>query len=162
MEIQLIIEHLKKEISVFKEFIAALQNETENVVVRDYRGLYDTICRKELLLARIESLGRNRRELLTAAARAYGLEGEATLASLIDRAQDPLKRELRECQAAIFPLLESIKDINKVNGIAVKGSLDNIKKTLGFLGNFLPNVNYKPTGTFDGIAVKGGRLNKGA
>ena len=162
MEIQLLIEHLKKEISVYKEFIAVLQNETENVVARDYKGLYETIGGKELLLARIESLGKKRRELMDAAARAHGLEGEATLTSLIARAQDPLRRELRECQSTVFSLLESIKDINKVNSIAVKGSLDNIRKTLGFLSNFLPNVNYKPTGTFDGIAVKGGRFNKGA
>ncbi|MBI5827732.1 MAG: flagellar protein FlgN [Deltaproteobacteria bacterium] len=162
MEIQQLIEHLKKEISVYKEFIAVLHNETENVVARDYKNLYDTICGKEHLLARIGSLGRERRELMSAAARANGLEGGSTLTSIMEKAQDPLKTELKGCQATIFSLIESVKDINKVNSIAVKGSLDNIRKTLGFLSSFIPNANYKPTGTFDGIEVKGGRLNKGA
>ncbi len=162
MEIQLLIDHLKKEISVYKEFIAVLHSETENVVARDYKGLYDTICRKEQTLARIGSFGAQRRGLMSGVARANGLEDGASLTSIIEKVQGPYSAELKGCQAAIFSLIESIKDINKVNSIAIKGSLDNIRKTLGFLSNFIPNVNYKPTGTFDGIEVKGGRFNKGA
>lgn len=162
MEIQRLIDHLKKEISVYKEFIAVLHSETENVVARDYKSLYDTICRKEQLLARIGSFGRERRGLMSGVARANGLEGGSLLTSIIEKAQEPFRTELKGCQAVIFSLIESIKDINKVNSVAIKGSLDNIRKTLGFLSNFIPNVNYKPTGAFDGIEVKGGRLNKGA
>lgn len=162
MEIQPLIEHLNKEISVYKEFIAILHSETENVVARDYKALYDTICGKEHLLARIGSFGGERRELMSAAARAGGLEGGATLTSIMEKAREPLRTELKGRQATIFSLIESIKEINKVNSIAIKGSLDNIRKTLGFLSSFIPNANYNPTGTFGGIEVKGGRLNKGA
>jgi hypothetical protein len=40
--------------------------------------------------------------------------------------------------------------------------MENVSKTLGFLGNFMQPSTYKATGSFDGFAVKGSRLSEGA
>ncbi|MBI5587080.1 MAG: flagellar protein FlgN [Deltaproteobacteria bacterium] len=159
----LIAQHLKKEISLYKEFITVLQTETEKIIGRDYKGLYETVGLKEHLIIRIESAGRSRLQLMCEAASSLGVQGEPTLSSIIERAAGKVKEELRECQSTILSLLESIREINKLNSMVVRESLDNINKTLGFLGNFMPSTVYNPAGAFEGnCSFKGSRLSEGA
>lgn len=157
-----IIDHLAKEMSLYKELITVLQKETEDLVGRDYRGLYETVSAKEQILLRIQSAGNLRNRLIKEAALKAGAPAE-TLSSLIERMEEgPAKDELKNLQSSIVSFIESIQEINKVNSLIVKGSLENINKTLGFLSNFMPASNYKATGTFDGVAIKGSRLSEGA
>lgn len=163
MEIKFVAEHLKKEIGLYKEFIAVLQKETENIVGRDYKGLYETAGLKEGLIIRIERASRSRAVLMHEAAATLGIQGETKLSFIIEKLSGDLKEELLESQATILSLLESIKEINSLNSLVVKESLDNINKTLGFLGNFMPATVYNPTGAFEGsYSVKGARLSEGA
>ncbi|MBI1911722.1 MAG: flagellar protein FlgN [Deltaproteobacteria bacterium] len=162
MEIQLIIDHLVKEIALFKELVTILQIETEDLVSRDYKGLYETISRKEHLLVRIGSMGKIRQKLISDCANGLGITGEQNLTSIIDKTGGSRTEELKNCRDTIYSLAESVKELNDLNSKVIKGSLENISKTLGFLGNFLPNSNYKASGAFEGFAIKGSRLNEGA
>lgn len=163
MDIRNLIGHLDKEAALFKELISILQKETENLVTRDYKGLYETVSQKEHLAMRISALGRTRQDLLSKAAIALGCcEGSAaTLSSVIERAGLE-SGALEDCRKSILSLTSSVKEINSLNSLVAGGSLDNINKTLGFLGNFLQTSVYKPTGAFAGFAVKGSRLSEGA
>lgn len=159
----LVAEHLKKEIALYKEFISVLQKETENIIGRDYKGLYETVGLKEHLIIRIESAGRSRLQLMSEAASSLGIQGEPNLSSIIERTVGRVKEDLRECQSTVLSLLDSIREINKLNSMVVRESLDNINKTLGFLGNFMPATVYNPAGAFEGsYSVKGSRLSEGA
>lgn len=157
-----IIDHLKKEIALYKEFIPVLQSETENLIGRDYKGLYETVSQKEHLIVQLDSMGRQRQRLLRDAAEALGIKGEVNLSAIIEKAGYPDNEELKRHQSMILSIFESVKEINKVNSLVVKGSLENIKKTLGFLGNFMHKANYKSSGAFEGIDLKGTRLSEGA
>lgn len=164
MGLQPFTGHLKNEITLYKELISILHKETENLVNRDYKGLYDTVAQKEHILTSLEALGRVRVRLMHDAAVFLGIEGpgEANLSAIIECAGEE-KEELSDCQSTILSLIEGIKEINKVNSLVVKGSLENINKTLGFLGNFMPASTYKPSGAFDGgLTVKGSRFSEGA
>lgn len=163
MEINLVIEHLKKEIDLFKEFISVLQKETENIVGRDYRGLYDTVGLKENLISRIETAGGLRAKLIGEAAEALGVNGEPSLTALIEKTSGVIEDTLRESQSTLLTLLESVIEISRLNTAVVRESLDNINKTLGFLGNFMPATVYNPAGSFAGsYSLKGSRLSEGA
>lgn len=163
MDISGIPAHLRKEIELYKEFIPVLQKEMECVVARDYKTLYETIGAKESLLLRILAMGRKRSDMLNEAAMALGIKGEVNLTAIMEKTQGPLKSEIGECQATILQLMETIKDLSRVNSITIANSLENIKKTLGFLSNFMPSASYGPTGAFDGgLTSKGVRLSKGA
>lgn len=166
MDLSAIEAHLTKEESLYKELVSVLQAETENLVSRDFRALYETVGRKEHVLKRIELASVERGRLVTEAARTLALkpgpENESALSAVIERS-GPSKAALESKRNIIISLIESIKELNHLNGLVVKGSLDNINKTLGFLGNFLQSGVYRQSGAFDGFgAVKGSHLSEGA
>ncbi len=162
MELKLLIGHLSKETELFKEFVSVLQKETENLVGRDYKGLYETISRKEHLLVRFEVLSAARLELMQAVAKTLGISGDANLSRIIERSEGNDRAEIKRFQTAILALLESIREINKLNSLVVKESIDNINKTLGMLANFMPAGTYSQSGSYKGITIKGSRLSEGA
>ena len=161
MKVKALTEHLNIEITVYKELVGVLQKETENLVARDYKGLYETSSRKGHIVLRINHLSEVRQGLMNEAARSFGAESAGNLSEIIELASFMDAEALRTAQSAILSIVEGVKEINKLNALVVEGSLDNINKTLGLLSNFIPRNIYKPTGAFESIAEKGARLNEG-
>ncbi len=161
MSVKALTEHLNNEIAVYKELVGVLQKETENLVARDYKGLYETSGRKGHIVLRINHMSEVRQGLMNEAARSFGAEPGGNLSRIIELASFMDAEALRTAQNAILSIVEGVKEINKLNALVVEGSLDNINKTLGLLSNFMPKNVYKPTGAFQSIAEKGLRLNKG-
>lgn len=155
-------DHLNKETALYRELVEILQKETEDLISRDYRGLYDTVARKEQVLNRIAKAAPERLRLIKEAASQLGMTGAAGLSAVIERVRGAEKEALMRARDMIVALIESAKEINTVNSLAIKDSLDNVKKTLGFLGNFLPGGTYKQSGAFDTASMKGSRLSEGA
>lgn len=161
MEMKPIIDHLVKETSLFEELVSILQKENEDLVCRDYKALYETVCQKEHILVRIQDMERVRIGLIEDAAARLGIPGQATLFNIIKKLDHAGKEELESRLSKILSIAESIKEINRVNSLIVEGCLDNVNKTLGFLGKFLNNNSYNTSGAFEGFAVKGTYLNEG-
>lgn len=157
-----LIAHLKGEAETYREFIGVLQAETENLVSRNYRGLYETTSRKEALMARIEGSARVRSELMEGAAREFGVEADGKLSTLAGAAPAPFASELSSLRDTLSTLIESIREISRVNASVVSDSLENVNKALGFLSSFRPSTVYKPTGAFDTVELKGSQLSEGA
>lgn len=157
-----LIEHLDGEIEVYRELIEGLHRETEDLVKRDYKALYDTIAVKERLLIRIDAMGARRRALLEEAASSLGISGEINISRILERLSGEEFEALKERQRFVIALVDGIKEITKVNSLVVKGSLDNIRKTLGLLGNLNAAGTYGKEGGFNGIGVKGRHLSEGA
>ena len=163
MEIKNLIGHLKSEIELFKDLISVLHRETECIVARDYKGLYETVSQKEHLVMRIQAAGQARQPLLKEGFSALGGAPvqEANLTSLLELAGESAGG-LDECQRTLLSLTSTVKEINGLNSLIIESSMENVAKTLGFLGNFMQPSTYKATGSFDGFAVKGSRLSEGA
>ncbi len=161
MKIRPVIDHLVKETSLFEELVSILQKENEDLVCRDYKALYETVSKKELLLVRIQNMERTRSRLIEEAAASLGISAQANLFSIIKKVNHAEKEELESRLSKILSIAESIKEINRVNGLIVAGCLDNVNKTLGFLGKFLTNNNYNTSGVFKGFAAKGTYFNEG-
>lgn len=162
MENENLIGHLKREVELFKDLICVLHRETACIVERDYKGLYETVSHKEHLIMRIQAAGEARQALLKECFAALGGAPslEANLTSLIELAGD--FPGLDECQKTLLSLTSTVKEINGLNSLIIESSMENVAKTLGFLGNFMQPSTYKATGSFDGFAVKGTRLSEGA
>lgn len=159
---ELLIDHLKKEASLYKDLVGILQKETEGLVARDYKGLYETVVLKDQTLKRLDMMGVSRSELLAKAGERLGLHGDINLTAILENSSSPRVDQLKAAQDTILTLIESAREINRVNSLVVKGSLENITKTLGFLGNFMTGSVYKKGGTFEALSVKGTRLSEGA
>lgn len=163
MEIKDLIGHLNREIELFKDLIPVLHKETECLVGRDYKGLYETVSLKEHLVMRINAAGSVRQSLIRNTLAAFGgaADSGANLSAIIDLAGSKASG-VEECQKTLLSLASTIKEINRLNSTITQSSLDNVNKTLGFLGNFMQPSTYKASGSFDGFAVKGSRLSEGA
>lgn len=162
MEIKNLIDHLNREIELFKDLISVLHKETECIAGRDYKGLYETVSVKEHLIMRINGALSIRGKLLKEALSAAGsTQGEATISALAGLAGKDASA-IDSCQKTLYSLTTTVKEINRLNSVIIESSLDNVTKTLGFLGNFLQPSTYKPTGSFEGFALKGSRLSEGA
>ena len=163
MEIKNLISHLFREAELFRDLISVLHRETECMVGRDYKGLYDTIGQKDHLAMRISAASSGRQALLKEALASLGgsCAGEANLSAVIELSGSK-GIALDEAQKTILSLASTVKEINGLNSRIVESSLGNVIKTLGFLGNFMQPGTYKASGSFDGFAVKGSRLSEGA
>lgn len=160
MEITFVAEHLRKEIGLYKEFIEVLQKETENLVGRDYKGLYETAGLKEGLIIRIERASRSRGVLMHEAAATLGIQGDAKLSSIIDKFSGDLKEELLESQATILSLLERIKEINSLNSVVVKGSLDLVANDAAGIQASLDTLEASYKQVSDAVSKVGGRITR--
>lgn len=163
METKNLIGHLKKEAELLKDLIQVLHKETECIVSRDYKALYETVGAKEHLVMRVNAAGGARNALIAECFAALGgsSNGEASLSSVIELA-GANGIALDECRTNLLSLASTVKDINSLNSIITESSMQNVTKTLGFLGNFVQKSTYKATGSFDGFALKGSRLSEGA
>src|SRR3989304_4455964 len=164
MEIDRLIGHLNGEIRLCKELVSLLQKETEAIVSRDYRALYEIVGQKRPLVARVNALSEARAGFIRAALSFLGApaEQEPSLAAVIEKAGSPAKQDIENCRSTLQTLASSVKELNSLNARVIENSLQNVKKTLGFLGNFLQPSVYKPGGKLDEFALKGSRLSKGA
>lgn len=162
METDRLIEHLNSEISCYKDYISVLQRETENLVARNYQGLFETTGEKEKLLAKLDELGRARKVLMDGLFAALGVENDGRLSTLVNNSRGEDREGLGSCRETIVSLAESIKEITQVNTHAVRDSLDNVNKALGLLRQFSTGSVYRPTGSFDSPAMKGSRISEGA
>jgi hypothetical protein len=132
------MEHLKAEASLYKDLIEILRTETDNLVNGDYKGLYDTVGRKEHILVKIDSMGDVRNTLLIDVSASLGIEGFVNLSALIELLNGRERDELKGSQGTVLSLIDSILEIKKVNAILSKGSLDNLNKALVLHGGLMP------------------------
>lgn len=163
MEIERLIGHLNGEIRLCKELVSLLQRETEAIVSRDYRALYEIVGQKEHLVMRVNAQSDARADFIRAALSSLGApQDEPSLAAVIENARGQAGQDIENCRSTLQTLASSIKELNSLNARVIENSLENVKKTLGFLGNFLQPSVYKPGGKVDEFALKGSRLSKGA
>ena len=157
-----LVEHLAKEMTLYRDLISILQRETRALVERDYEGLYEIVTSKEHILMKLAFLDGRRSEIIRRIGKSLGFgDREVRLSDIISKAEPPHRERLKEHQTTILAFLNSIKEINDINNFVARGSLENIKKALGFLGNFISSGTYKSTGTVEEMVVKGSRLCEG-
>jgi len=158
-----LIKKLEIEIRLYKELIALLHEETESVIQRDYKRLYTVLGHKEHVLVTLDKEVRERLALVSDMLGGETLEAEqSAISALILRLQgSPERARLSAARIKLQSLMDSAREVNRVNSHIVQKSLDNINKTLGFLGNLFVKDTYGANGAIAGMEVKGSRLSEG-
>jgi len=163
MDVRGLINKMEIETRLYKELIALLHEEAEAVIQRDYKGLYKVIGHKGHVLIALERAVRERISSLDEMLADESLTGEqATLSAFILTLPGSSEREeLSRARIKLQSLMDSAREVNRVNTHIVQKSLDNVNKTLGFLGNLFVKDTYGPNGAVSGMEVKGSRLSEG-
>ena len=163
MNILGLTKKIEIEMRLYKELIALLHEETEAVIQRDYKEIYKVVGHKEHVLAALERAVHERLESLDELLAGEDLTSEqATISALILRLPgSPEREELSSARVKLQSLMDSAREVNRVNTHIVQKSLDNVNKTLGFLGNLFVKDTYGPNGAVASMQVKGSRLSEG-
>lgn len=150
---------LHQEIALYQGLSGLLHEERRVMAELSLEGLYLSNNQKETLLLRLKVLERARLELIDKIAPLIGLsQGEMTISGLIDRINDPQKSGLLSCYARLSSLVESIEEINHINGLLIEKSLSYIKGSISFLNSLIsPLPLYMPTGLMK-EEEKGGKI----
>ena len=158
-----LIKKLEIEIRLYKELIALLHEETESVIARDYKRIYAVLGHKEHVLTALDKEVRQRLVLVEELLGGEQLEAEqSAISALILRLPgSPERDELSSARIKLQSLMDSAREVNRVNSHVVQKSLDNINKTLGFLGNLFVKDTYGSNGAVANMELKGSRLSEG-
>jgi flagellar biosynthesis/type III secretory pathway chaperone len=158
-----LIKKLDIEMRLYRELIALLHEETDAVIKRDYKDLYKVLGRKEYVLSALERAVRERIALVGETLGDEPLKDDkSTISALIlSLHSSPERDELVEAREKLQSLMDSAREVNRVNTHIVQTSLDNVNKTLGFLGNLFVKDTYGPSGAAASMEVKGSRLSEG-
>lgn len=162
MELRHLCEHLEDEIELYKDFISMLHKETESIVSRDYKALYEITATKEVQIKKLDAMRARRALFVTKAAEALGIKGDISLHAIIENSNQHAASKIEKFLQTLMSLAHSIKEINELNSLVVKGALENVNKTLGLFGGFAPSSTYNPSGAMEGPSIKGSRLCEGA
>lgn len=157
-----LISILHQEIALYQELYRLLHEERRIMTELSLEGLYSSNNRKETLLLRLKVLERARLDLIDKIAPLIDLlPGEITITSLINRIADPLKESLLSCYTRLSSLVESIEEINYINGLLIERSLDYIRGSISYLNSLIsPLPLYMPTGMIKGDERSGKILSK--
>lgn len=157
-----LISILHQEIALYQELYGLLHEERRIMTELSLEGLYLSNNRKETLLLRLKVLERARLDLIDKIAPLIDLSpGEITITSLINRIADPLKGSLLSCYTRLSSLVESIEEINYINGLIIGRSLDYIKGSILYLNSLIsPLPLYMPTGMIRSEERSGRILSK--
>ncbi len=154
-----LIEHIQREIEEYKLLIDVLHIETEALKKRDFKHILDIVAQKEAVLSRIEKMGRMRRNLIKSVAERYSQP--STISALLNL-ETPERDELFSSVNMLRTLIESSIEINRVNRLTAKASIENIQKMLHVIKNFMPHTTYNSTGMKEEIEIRGTQLREGA
>ena len=154
-----LISHIDREIEEYKLLIDVLHLETEAIKRRDFKHILDIVAQKEAVLSRIEKMGTLRRSIIDKAASLHRVS--PTISALLNL-DVPEKDELYKGVNLLRTLIESSIEINRVNRLAAKASIDNIQKMLHVIKNFMPHSTYNSKGMTEQIELRGSQLREGA
>ena len=149
-----LINILTCEIGLYKELVSLMQEE-KRVLCSRRRGeeLHKLAVRMETLVFKIKGLENSRQDVTNRIVSSYGLRGIGTpaledmnLSKIIMAVDEPYKARFQALRSKLGALAESIKELNRGNGIIINRSIDNIKTAFLFLKEITVPETYRPSG----------------
>lgn len=123
---------LEKEVNLYKEFLNLLQMERQYMIDLSLDRLHECSNQKETLILNLQILEEARKDVI-----ALILKGHrsisTTLAVVIEKAPMRYKRGLEACRSNLISLVNSIREINQINGILAGRVINYTRDSLAFL-----------------------------
>jgi flagellar biosynthesis/type III secretory pathway chaperone len=124
-----LVDTLSRMTTVYKDILQAAQDKRKHIISGDVDKLESVIYRERNLAENILLLERKRRYIMQSISKAIGKGVTiSNLRELIEYIQDPYKSELEKQYDAISEVIKKVKDINKINTLLTKYSLEYVNK----------------------------------
>lgn len=141
-----LLDILEKEIDVYREFLNLLQMERQYMVDLSLDRLHDCSNQKETIILDLKVLEESRMDI-TASIQNSSNSEFLTLSMIIDMAPARYKKGLESCRSNLVSLINSIKEINQINGILAKRAVNYTRNSLSFLNRIVNELPvYLPSG----------------
>lgn len=135
-----LLEILEKEVGLFRDFLTLLQRERQCMIDLSLEKLHECHNHKETLIFNLKVLEDARVEIIS------GINGNAqtdsadTLSVIIDKAPLRYKRGMETCQSNLKSLVDSIREINQINGILADRAINYTRNSLSFLNRLMSQL----------------------
>jgi hypothetical protein len=142
--------------SIYKDILQAAQDKRKYIISRDIDKLESVIYQERNFSETILLLEEKRRYIMQSINRAIGKRDTiSNLRDLIEHIRDPYKSELEKQYDAISGVITKVMDVNKVNTLLTKYSLEYVNNFIrAICSESLNDSVYQQSGNFKGPELK--------
>lgn len=154
--LQNLVGTLSKMTALYKDILQAAQNKRKHIISGDIDKLESVIYQERNLSESILLLEEKRRYIMQSISRAIGKRDTIpTLRELIEQIRDPHKSELEKQYDAVSDIIMKVRDINKVNTLLTKYSLEYVNSFIRTIcSESLNDSVYQQSGNFKDPELK--------
>lgn len=127
-----LLEVLEKEVDLYKDFLSLLQIERQCMTDLSLDRLHECSNQKETLILNLQILEEARKDIIILILNGH-YSTPPTLAKIIETAPVRYKKGLEACRSNLISLINSIREINQINGILAERVINYTRNSLAFL-----------------------------
>ena len=135
-----LLEILEKEVRSFGNFLTLLQKERQYMIDLSLDRLHECHNQKETIIFNLKVLEDARVELIAEIQGDNRTDFTATLSVIINNAPLRYKKGLESCQSNLKSLVDSIREINQINGILADRAINYTRNSLSFLNSLISQL----------------------
>ena len=124
---------IREEARLIEDFLKLLDRQRDKQVANDLSGLNEVTQQQQLKLLESQRLGRRREQLIVAIKEAHGVDGDITVARLLELADKDQSARLLDLRDAILNLNDSIARARNTNTMLLNRSREYINRTMAML-----------------------------
>jgi len=134
-----LLEILEKEVNLFNEFLTLLQRERQYMIDLSLDKLHECHNQKETIVLNLKVLEDARADLISEI-HDDNQTTTTTLSMIIDKAPARYKTGMESCQSNLRSLVDSIREINQINGILADRAINYTRNSLSFLNRLISQL----------------------
>ena len=135
-----LLEILEKEVGLFRDFLTLLQRERQYMIDLSLDKLHECHNQKETIIFNLKVLEDARVELISEIQDDNQADSVTTLSIIIDKAPLRYKKGMESCQSNLKSLVDSIREINQINGILADRAINYTRNSLSFLNRLVSQL----------------------
>src|SRR3990172_11698946 len=133
-----LLEILEKEVNLFNEFLTLLQRERQYMIDLSLDKLHECHNQKETIVLNLKVLEDARADLISEIH--DDNQTTTTLSMIIDKAHARYKNSMESFQSNLRSLVDSIREINQINGILADRAINYTRNSLSFLNRLISQL----------------------
>lgn len=141
-----LIEILKKELDIYKKILDVSKNKTDLLKGNKVKELEATTKEEEELVSNVVAEEKVRIQIIKELCRNHGVPEKTLKIEEICEFEEAPKEELMELKKEIVEILDELKEVNKINTVLIKSSLEYVNFAVNMLTESNKNTLYQAGG----------------
>lgn len=143
-----LIQVISEEALLFEDFLQLLDRQQQKLVANDVAGLNEVSALQQQKLIESQQLNRRREQIIAAIKSANAVEGDVTIARILQFADEGQAERLKRLRETIINLNESIGRVRNTNALLLNRSREYIARTMSMLSRVCnPDNTYNNHGS---------------